>query len=563
MYCKNCGTKLDDNARFCFGCGTPVGNVAPVAPPPPTPSYEKPEAQHPFEKPAAPKKKSKKGLLAVAAIIGGIVVVAALVAVLALSGLFGGDSVKVAAAMTKSTKAFTDAVNKMELTDVSSLVESKKFSEELALWINEIDGSSTMNGIGLRLSADTNLPGRKVGMVMTPFWGSTDLLTLQMKLDDSEFYVGSPELTGSTYYMINTETVFEDLDNMGADLGDAADISFNIFNIIEQAEKIYGSNDELTKAIKDAAADLLKEIKAEKSGTETIEVNEHDLKCTAYEVVITEESMHTFLEKLEEAYLNVDNTDAFMDLLESMGIPNDVIDEMEYTYEDSADEIEYAFEELHDVLEELGDFEMNVYINGGYVVAAVYENSIDDVDVEIILNIGGGNNYVDDISLKLVADDEEYRIVSSGNHSGAGNTFNDETVIEYKYQSSKNTLVKLKSSYSPKESEDNLSIKLIAGSVSVQIRGQMTCKKDSVNLRLDKVSLMESNNKLAEFGMELNIGQYEGDNISVKNHEALANMSQADLIAVVEDIGENINDWAMDLDADIQDMLSDIIYELY
>ena len=30
MYCKNCGTKLPENAIFCSVCGEPVDNAAPL-----------------------------------------------------------------------------------------------------------------------------------------------------------------------------------------------------------------------------------------------------------------------------------------------------------------------------------------------------------------------------------------------------------------------------------------------------------------------------------------------------------------------------------------------------
>ncbi len=34
MFCTQCGTRLDDSARFCTACGKPVG-VSPAPPPPP------------------------------------------------------------------------------------------------------------------------------------------------------------------------------------------------------------------------------------------------------------------------------------------------------------------------------------------------------------------------------------------------------------------------------------------------------------------------------------------------------------------------------------------------
>ena len=32
MFCTNCGKNIEDTAKFCTGCGTPVGAVAPAAP---------------------------------------------------------------------------------------------------------------------------------------------------------------------------------------------------------------------------------------------------------------------------------------------------------------------------------------------------------------------------------------------------------------------------------------------------------------------------------------------------------------------------------------------------
>jgi uncharacterized membrane protein YvbJ len=38
LYCDRCGTKLEENARFCQKCGAPVATFAPPAPSPPPPA---------------------------------------------------------------------------------------------------------------------------------------------------------------------------------------------------------------------------------------------------------------------------------------------------------------------------------------------------------------------------------------------------------------------------------------------------------------------------------------------------------------------------------------------
>ena len=44
MFCSNCGTKLNEGAKFCHGCGSAVGTVAPPTPPAP-PVVEQPKPQ--------------------------------------------------------------------------------------------------------------------------------------------------------------------------------------------------------------------------------------------------------------------------------------------------------------------------------------------------------------------------------------------------------------------------------------------------------------------------------------------------------------------------------------
>ena len=49
MFCSNCGTKLNEGAKFCHGCGSAVGTVTPPAPPVP-PVVEQPVQPKPQER---------------------------------------------------------------------------------------------------------------------------------------------------------------------------------------------------------------------------------------------------------------------------------------------------------------------------------------------------------------------------------------------------------------------------------------------------------------------------------------------------------------------------------
>ena len=550
MYCNKCGAQLDDHAKFCFGCGAQVGAGA-AATPNPQPSYEAPVAPK-----KAPKKK-KKGLVAVVAIIA---VVAVAAAALVFSGLMGGDTVKVAAALAKSGKAFTNAADKLELTDVSALMEDEKISEEVSMWIDEIYGDTTFSGLGYRMAVDSDLPNRNIDMVLTPVWGSVDLLNIQMKMNDAEFYLGSPELTGGEFYMVNTETIFQDLANMGADLGDATSLRFNIFDIADQIKQMNAGNEEWTKAIQEAGTALLAEVEVSKVGSEEIDVNGAALNSTAYGVMVPETALHTFLDTIADAYSHVDYTTVYMEMLESMGFPAYILDEMEAAMADPSASVEEVFSVIHVALEELGDIQLNLYIHDGYVVSVVYESTIDGVDAMIALDIGGGTNYVDNIGLEVMVDHEGYRITSTGNHAGTGDAFTDVTILEYVYDGTVTPLVQMDSSYAPKQVEDNFSFLLKSDGAALELQGNLTCGQDFMNLYLHEISISEYDEVFAVLGMEFSISKYEGESISVDHSHAFADMTESDLMTALEEVTGYATNWAMNLDSDIQNKIMEIAY---
>ena len=48
-FCPNCGSQLNEGARFCAACGSPVAAPAPVAEPAPAPAPAEPVYQAPAE----------------------------------------------------------------------------------------------------------------------------------------------------------------------------------------------------------------------------------------------------------------------------------------------------------------------------------------------------------------------------------------------------------------------------------------------------------------------------------------------------------------------------------
>lgn len=91
MFCKQCGTQLDNNSIFCKQCGAKTENAQQPAQQPTQPVYQQPVYQQPvyqqsYAQPAAPKKKNGK---LIAILIGGIALIAAIAVALIL--ILGGD----------------------------------------------------------------------------------------------------------------------------------------------------------------------------------------------------------------------------------------------------------------------------------------------------------------------------------------------------------------------------------------------------------------------------------------------------------------------------------------
>lgn len=515
MYCWNCGAEVKEGNQFCQDCGSRQETAS---------SQQLPVQQVVKKSP----KKTPVGIIASA--------VAVVLVIVLLFVFMGSPSAKVGKALAKSGKAFVNALEKTKLTNITDLAAEKDLSQDISFRLSSVEGDSALKGAGVRMSVDSSLSGRVIGVGVTPYFGSADLLNLHLKLDNDKIYVGSPELIENSYFMVNTATIGEDLNRLlGTD--EAENLSFNIFDLVEQSQKIAAVDEEMEKALRKAGKELVKEIEVEKEGSKTVEVNGQDLKCAAYHVVITEDSLDQLLDTLEDVYMDKlqETNDAYIDMIKATGLPDDVIDELEYTLEDNYVTTEYTFENLHDVLDELGDVELDLYINKGYVVAAVYENTLDGSDVELVVQVGGGDKYVDDISLRLDIDDDAIIITSSGNHTGAGGEFTDETVIKEGYNGKEYTVAELEMSYAPKEKNDNFEWEMKVDGEKFTAEGQITCSKESVSVNLEKVKLDD----YMTFALEYQLGKYEGDGIVIGQELNLTDMSDEELLKIVMELEEN------------------------
>lgn len=584
MFCKKCGTTLRDNAKFCGSCGAVVevadnkGNdfsyTAPVEQTPYTAPVQNTPVQNnggntvPVKKskPALPKLPKQAPKVSMDSITSklpknlpgkklmpviAVAVVVVLVLALVLGGVFGGASGKVIKAFAKSVDAFAGVADDMKLPDLAAILEGGKFNQDVT--VEFTDGE--MEGLGLRGTFAYNQSGKEAALVVAPYFEGTDLLTGQIKLDGSKIYAGCPELMDKTYIMVDTKTLGADLADK--DLDGMEDLSFDIFDLINKLQEVSALTKDQQKSLEKAQSALLKAIEVEKDGKKDIKVNGEKISCALYNVVIPQDAMEDYLDVLEDVIKDMD-PEAALDILEESGFP---VKDMGISLDNDA--MLDTVDELKDLVDELGDVELTVGINGGYVVHVAYEGELYDTDYEITLQIGGKGEYVDNISFEILYSDGDYGFVveSTGNHAMKKGEFTDETTVVEVWRGEEEDMLTSELTWKPSGKSDNFEWVLEVYGDEIEIEGTLKCSKDSLSITLPALDLDGE-----ELSVSYSLGGYKAPSIKTSNTMKFSEMDESDMEDLVEMIEENGMEWAEMIEDDypeVVDMIEMLSWYLY
>lgn len=556
MFCLKCGKELANNAKFCPHCGAVVAANVPQPAPAPDPVSAPSGNTGGFGSGLNPQRTGHRGRGMILAVAGVAVLAVVLVIALAVSGVFGSAKGKVRKAALKSVSAYTGAAKDVGLPDLKELVESQKFSQSCEVALEDFDlgysyfDTSALEGVGVRFSANYDLSGEKLSAAATPFYGSVDLLTAELVMDGSKIYVNSPELTGSTYYGMDTMTLGEDLQKLGADEDEVGELSFNIFQLVKEMQEITKMDAENQKAIADAGKALYEAIEVEKGDGETVKVNGSSVNCTAYTVVIPEDAMTDWLKAVRSAVSDsVDYRKDLTALFSSMGLPDEVMDQVKKALSDAdpKQSVKTMFKGLEDMVDALGDVELQVYVSDGYIMSVTYSRRIEGTRVRLELDLGGGKNYVDDLSLTVSVDDSadtELVLTSHGDHGAKNGAFTDETVLEVTQYGYTNE-VSSEMSYAPKKGQNNFSWRIDFEGGRIDMEGQLATGKNSMELHLDELELRADGGSVT-IRLDYAIGSYQSIP-SVASPVMLSTLNEDKMLDIAEDIQDNAYDWAQDL----------------
>lgn len=536
---------MRDDARFCPHCGTAVNSAMGSGLPQGAAPYGAPAYTGP-EGPVDGGGKKKTGLF-----IGiGVAVVAviALVAVFA-SGLFGSPKGQVEKAILKSAAAYTAAEEKLGMPDVSQWQQDQKVFQRMTLELTGINSEligydlSSLAGLGLQLSTDYDGAGRELFFDLNAYWENTVLLSFQMAADDAEMYFCLPQFTGDTYYGVNTETLGHDLTEMTGD-NSMDSVSFNLFDLMDFAlEKVDAKA--MEQAIKEANKALWEAAQVEKDGKGNVDVNGTQTKADCYIVTVPQEALDEYVDALIGVMSSIDYAELYEELYRAMGIPQEQIDEIMAALTEFDPYGELA-DDFHDALEELGTLQLAVYVDGGYVVRVDRGG-----DLGVTLCLGGGGEYVDDLSLNIFVDGTQVTLKSNGDHGLKGGTYTDETTIQIRQQGTNVAKITSELSYDPKASGDNFQWELGAVSsglslFTLETEGNLSASKDAVSMNLDDISLRVMGMEVCDLSFEYSVSSQPRP-LDIGSSQLITEMSLTELMALAHQVEVNAGVWVEDM----------------
>lgn len=459
MFCPNCGTPCEDGMTFCPQCGSALAatpaqpTVTAEEPVQATPSFtEAPIAETvAMEAPIAPK--SKKGLLAKILIAVGAVALVAVLVFVCLT-VFASPKSKVSSAFGKTAAAYDSMLEKLDLDGLEEF-EDRAFTDQLDLTL-DVDGERET----VALSSSVDMQARKMLMKLD-LSGEIDL-SANVALYDKLLAVSLANVENGKYYGVDTETLGDDLQSWGFP-SETASLNFNLYDVIESLK----SDD---SAMKEANKALLNALVVEKGESTEKTVNSYDCKGTTYTVTVPEKALNAYFKAL------LKNQES---LLASTGL---------LTGEETLSD-----DDIDVLTETIGTLTLDVFVSGGYISELSLDVQVEDQTLSLVLQLGGGKNYVDDFSLSLSPDgsrDNVITLASTGDHTASNGTFSDKTTLTLVDDGDEETLLRMNTSWSPDEEQDNLKVSLtIDEDVEIVVNGALTVEKGHLIAALDKLTV--------------------------------------------------------------------------
>ena len=408
-----------------------------------------------------------------------IAVAAAFVALMMYPGTPDSDYDTVAKAFEKSLRAYAAVADDLRITDFAALAQKSKFSQELEFHYK--DGEEALNGAGFRARFSYNQRGKKAGFIATAFQNDTDLLTTRMKVKNNKVFFGYKELTGNSYFMIDTTSLGVDLQYRN--INDYPELSFNIFSLVQQIQEAITLSRQQVETLQAAMGSLAQQIQVSQQGQRPVAVNGTELSCAIYTVTFPEGALQEYLHVAETVYLEMNYAETMESILTDAGFP---LDYLNIQVDDSF--MPETFSTLRRIIGNNGGLQLEVALQEGYVVSV--KSTITDgfYQYTVDLQLGGGKKYADNCFLQVMERmGNGFTVTSSGNHAMAGGTFTDHTVLTTYDRHQPSEDLSWEISWKPKGLKNNFRLCLQSGNENWALEGTVRCNRKSLQLAFDSV----------------------------------------------------------------------------
>ena len=163
--------------------------------------------------------------------------------------------------------------------------------------------------------------------------------------------------------------------------------------------------------------------------------------------------------------------------------------------------------------------------------------------MEIELFLGGGDSYVDDLSLEISSGGQKLTIESSGDHAGKSGVFTDETTIRVRQDSSTVARVTSDLSIDPRGGDGSFAWKLSVDSSGLSIcvlemEGDLDMDQDHISLDLDEISVRAMGMEVCTLGFRY-YADCHPERMDVGSPRMIASMSEQELMDLGLDLQSN------------------------